>query len=233
MSFCIRDSKCRVYDPAAKVPGYVTANPLCISCQEDAAGSFNSLRYDYVDLSQLFPKIDVRNEVGKIFRPKPESSPPLNMAPFTLRGDIAFFVAVVCKAVRRACGLPPNAFGPAREGWALDVDVEFLTRRIPDLTALGPTVAFFGDTEHPETLSGPQMADRARALHLKARRMCGTEPRVIKVPGFCPYCNAMSLRRNDDNPERIWCLACRAQLSDIDYARITLLHLQQARNPAE
>ncbi|MET1007369.1 MAG: hypothetical protein ABWX96_17600 [Propionibacteriaceae bacterium] len=231
MSFCIRDSKCLVYDSVQKMPGYSIGNPICDSCRLEAMQLFKSLRLDYVDLSQLLPKTETRNDAGKIFRPKPESMPAMNMAPFTLRADLVYFVGVVARVLRRKLGLPTGYAGPVREGYQLDNDVNWLAFRMDELVKLGPVSAFFADTEMPEQLTGVEMIDRARSLHLKARRMCGTEPAVIKVPGFCPYCSAQGLRRNDDNAERLWCQSCHAKLSDIDYARVVLLQLHAARNP--
>lgn len=235
MSFCIRDSKCSVYDSANKVPGYCPdAIALCQSCRDNAARDFNALRYDYVDLSQLVVPADGRNDAGKIFRPKPESKPPIAEAPFTLRGDIAFFVGVVARVLMvEYLGRRQHLAGPVREGYGLDVNVAMICRHMDTLASLGEVEKFYADTALPERLDGAGMCERARSLHLRARRLCGTEPAVIKVPGYCPYCQAMTLRRNDDNAERIWCQGCSAQLTDIDYARITLLQLQAARNPAE
>lgn len=230
MSFCIRDRDCVVYDAVQKLAGYSGSEVLCFACQDAAAGVLHALLYDYVDLTQLLPKADVRND-GKIFRPKPESSPPISLEAWWLRADIAFFVGVVTKVLRGHLGIPaPYRRMPVREGFGMQEDTTWLARHVRDLAKMPARPAVYfdaadGQPEQPAELSGLDIIEHLGMLHRKARRTCGTAPAVVSVPGWCPACTAVALKRHDDDTSKLWCAACRHKLSDVDYAQMARLKM--------
>lgn len=229
MTFCVLDADCVVYDTRQHLPGLSHHRQLCHGCNDKIRSELNLLRYDYVDLTQLLPPAEVRNELGKIARPKPESKPAMNMAAFHLRGHIAWLVAVVAAEVRKTVGGPRHHRLPVREGFALDADVKYLSERLDDVAAL-PVTRVWADPGKPARgeLSGPQMLQALRSLHHRARKMCGTEAPMVTLPGWCPDCQTPSLRRQD---ELIWCVHCRRKFSAVEYGQAVRLQLPIDRNP--
>lgn len=234
MSYCLLGENCVVYDPGADMPGLAETHFLCLGCHEATRNTLNLLRYDYVDLSQIIAKIDARSD-GKIFRPKPESAPPINMAVFTLRGDIAWYVGMLAITVRRATGGAPRIHHmPVREGYALDHDVRYLVERVPAIASLPATEAhWLSSMDTPQPYDGRDMVMQLSWLHRAARRLCGTETRTITVPGHCPDCQTPSLRRESDDTDKIWCVHCRIKLSQDEYLAAIRLQLPSLRNPTE
>jgi hypothetical protein len=206
MTFCVLGENCSVFDRAAKTPGISRFNPLCEGCRNRAKRELNQLRYDYVDLSQLIPKKDGQTE-AKIARPKPESSPTIDVAVYTLRSDIAWQVTGAEVRLRVHLGDRSLPGDPRREGYSLDASIRYLEPRVQDLARLPPL----------EDWGGPEYLVLFGELHRRSRRVCGLDPRTVSVPGFCPSCSVPSLRRHDDDPERIWCARCQGQLSREDY----------------
>lgn len=225
MNFCRMDGNCAVYDSPSDLPGLAHQNPLCYSCRDAAATTIRALRYDYVDLTQQLMPGDARNQVGKIFRPKPESQAPLNERALFVRDDIVLFAGAVTQALRRALGLSLYRRMPTREGFQLDADVKFLAERVSELAELEPTTSYYTDSPEPQTLDGVAMLELAGALHRKARRLCGLEPQLMQVPGYCPQCNAASLRRHDDNDEKVWCAACGYRVTLAGIVQLARLNL--------
>ncbi len=228
MNFCVLGTDCTVYDRRHDLAAVTYGTPLCQGCRDALRGDLNGLRYDYIDLSQLLVPADGRNDAGKIFRPKPESKPNTNMAPWYLRDDIAWTVAITAIVVRRHTEPRPLRLPvlPVREGYRLDVDLRYLAERTDDIAGLPAIEAHWNaDTELPCDLDGPAIVDRLRRLHSRARKMCGTDPRVITVPGYCQPCNTPSLRRHDDNPEIIWCVHCNRKMDAAEYGRMVRLQI--------
>lgn len=225
MTFCAFDTRCVVYDRQSKIPGLSHGWTLCEGCRTNGESTLNLLRYDYVDLSQLVPKADGRNDEANIFRPKPESSPPVNDQVFNLRADIAYFVRLVTILTRKAIGSPlPRPGIPVREGYALDADVHWLGKHVDDLARVPATVAHYDtDTVAPAVLDGLGMLLRLRAMHRRARVVCGLDARTVTMPGFCPTCNTTSLRREAGDTDKIWCLHCKLQLSSAEYGQVVRL----------
>lgn len=233
MTFCVMDTDCAVYDHHTKMAGLAYHNPLCQGCRDQLRGDLNLLRYDYVDLTQLIPSADTRNEIGKIYRPKPESKPPINTAVYNLRAQIAWFVAILAGEIRRHLGAGDLRTDlPVREGYALDHNVRWLAERVDDIAAMPATDGYFDASMWEKVqLDGPAMVGQIRALHRSARRMCGTDPRCVTLPGFCPDCNTPSLRRYDDNVDKIWCVRCKLQMDAAEYGRTVRLQIPVPRNP--
>ncbi len=234
MSFCIMATNCVVYDSDQRIPGYTPVGVLCEGCTNGVRAELNLLRYDYVDLSQLVVPVDVRNETGKIFRPKPESREPINLHPFTLRGDIAWFARQLVLVVREATGrVLRTAPMPVREGFQLDADVRFLIERVADIAALPATVAHWSSNDdYASELDGAGVVLRLRSMHRSARLLCGTARRVITVPGWCLTCNEVSLRRHDDDAETVWCQHCKARWTREEYQRMARLQYPSSADTA-
>lgn len=215
--FCVLGARCAVFDAKAKVAGLSYTRALCHACHSRASVEINLLRYDYLDLTNQLPVKDQRNEV-QIFRPKPESRPPMDLEVFSLRTEI---VQAVVRAATVA-GWRSNAAG-VREGFALDVAASALRARLDDLAEVGVTEGWWnGRTGLCEALSGPEVLMRLGALHRRARRLTGVDSPILRIPGDCPSCCAAALRRREDNTEWIWCSSCGAQLTRSRYRQ--LLH---------
>lgn len=232
MTFCILDTNCTVFDRQSRLPGLSYSSPVCQGCRDRTRAELNLLRYDYIDLSQLIPKADGRGE-AKIFRPKPESAPPVNMAVLALRGEIAYFVGLVAIVLRQHIGSPQQPALPVREGYALDRDVRWLQEHVDGLAGLGGTRHYWRANELVlEALSGPELILEFGTLHRRARRLCGLDERTITVPGHCPDCQTPSLRRHADDPEKIWCLHCKKTMSAPEYAQAVRLQIPHPRHPS-
>lgn len=207
MTFCVLGENCSVYDRHSKVAGVSLRNPLCEGCRNRADRDLNLLRYDYVDLSQLIAKKDGHSE-AKIARPKPESSPPLDVGVLTLRSDIAASCFEAEIRLRAYSGDRPRPPENVREGWGLDASIRYLRPRLEEL-ALMPAIA--------DLISGVEYLLEFSTLHRRARKVCGLDPRTIGLPGDCPQCHTPTLRRHDDDAERVWCGRCNLHLSKDDY----------------
>lgn len=231
MTFCQLGRNCSVYDAVQQLAGIAHLNPLCYGCRDRARTHFNALRYDYVDLTQLLPKVDGRRQLGRIFRPKPESQPPLNSAALHLRADIVLFAGVTTRELRRVLGYKPWRSEPVREGFQLDTETSLLCSNIDEVARLPQTTAYFTDADDPLTLDGAGIFTLAGALHRKARRLCGLQPAVLQVPGFCPACSRAGLRRHDDDDSKLWCSMCGHRMAMAEHAAQALLQVQFPAGP--
>lgn len=218
MTFCVLGIQCSVFDPVEQLPGVAYAAPLCEGCRRRAESHLNLLRYDYVDLSQLVPRAERRAEV-RIARPKPASSPPLNMGVFGLRARIAWVVLLAEQALREHVGELHAALPlPVREGYALDTAVRYLQPRVDQLAVLPATSAYWDVAgEQRVELDGAGVLAVFGVLHRSARKACGLDAAVITLPGDCPKCRASSLRRSADEPGKVWCVHCRVTLTGAEY----------------
>lgn len=225
MTFCGFDKDCVAYDAHIQCPGYSGPQPVCPGCHDRGQRDLNLLRYDYVDLSQLIPQADARND-ARIFRPRPESKPPINIHVWQLRADIAYQVMLTARHLREALGSARYHPEPSREGWRLDHDLRYLGDHVLDLAAQ-PAVEHYWTTDVLEVTSrdGLGMLAALQALHRRARRVCGTDPRTITVPGECSKCSTPSLRRHDDDPGIIWCVHCRHKISGDEYTKMVRMQL--------
>lgn len=214
MTFCVLGENCSVFDRHTRTSGISLSNPLCEGCRNRARRELDLLRFDYVDLSQLIAKTDGHSE-AKISRPKPESSPTIDLGVFTLRSQIAELARAAEQAVRIRLAMLHSAMRNVREGFALSSAVHFLYPRVDEL-AKTPTVPTRFDDDCDD-LDGPQTLYLIGVLHRRARRVCGVDPRTVQVPGFCPSCSVPGLRRFNDDPERYWCAACHTQFGQQDY----------------
>lgn len=221
MSFCVLDAQCTVYDRQAKVPGLAYTGALCPGCHSRASVELNLLRYDYVDLSQNLPLKDARGEV-RIFRPKPESKPPMDLEVFSLRSEIVRAVVRAADAVAHA---HLHVVG-VREGFALDAAAGLLRFRLDDL-AQQKDVQGWWDPRSPVcvALSGPEILALFSALHRRARRLVGLDSPILRLPGECPACSVPALRRRADADDWIWCASCGGQLTRERYTQLLQLRI--------
>lgn len=206
MTFCILAENCTVFDRHANTSGLSRHNPLCEGCRNRSKRELNLLRYDYVDLSQLIAKQGGLSE-AKISRPKPESSPTVDLSVLTLRSEMTDTAMWAEFRLRTHLGMLHTS-APVREGYGLSQAVYFLEPRVD---ALARMPAADGH------LSGAELLLLVGMLHRRARKVCGLDPRTIQLPGLCPSCSVPSLRRHDDDPERVWCAACNMQLAKEAY----------------
>lgn len=217
VTFCALGEHCSVYDSSAKLSGYCHAAPICQGCKDRSEMELNQLRLDYVDLSQLVPRSQIHSD-SQIHRPKPESSPPINVGVFTLRGEIAYVVRLGADALRRDLGSSVPRGLPVREGFGLDTDIRYLVPHVEDLAELGPITACWAmDDPTPIPLTGVQILALFSLLHRRARRVLGLASRVLTIPGSCPRCAVSALRRSDDDAEKVWCNNCQVRISRGDY----------------
>lgn len=210
MTFCILDENCAVYDRHSKIAGIVRASNICEGCRNRIRQDLNALRYDFVDLSQQLPPQETRND-AHIFRPKPESSPPLDMQALGLRDDIVDLLTGCEDAARALLGDRPRQ-GRTRDGYAVDQAIRYLEERAHYLVQVSAVVIA------DEVLAGLDVPSRLRTLHRRVRRCVGLLVPSVGLPGVCPRCRVPALRRRGDDPGgRVWCEQCRASMSRDDY----------------
>lgn len=209
MTFCFLGENCAVYDRHSKLSGISRLSVICEGCTNRARSELNALRYDFVDLSQHFVPSDKRSD-AHIFRPKPESSPPLDMQALALRDEVVSLLTCCEDAVRTLCGDRLRS-SKVRDGYAVDQAVRYLEQRL-DVMARVEVV----DGLSPP-LSGLECLGRLGALHRRARRCVGLLDPVVALPGQCPRCRVPALRRRQDEAGRVWCQQCHVVMSRDDY----------------
>ncbi len=221
MTFCHFADQCTVYDSTRKLSGMTgRLSNICEGCRGRAEREIGLLKFDYVDLSQLIPTAGMRTNEAQIYRPKPQSSPPLNMNAYALRSEVAWLLLSMEHAVRQVmadtAAMVPST---AREGYRLDAAVRYLQVRVVDVARLPAMVQCWSShDEQPSALGGLDLLLRVTRVHHAARTMLGLQPRRIKVPGQCPGCQLWTLTRVEDS-ERVSCMACNLHLSTADYLR--------------
>jgi hypothetical protein len=225
-TFCIMDKRCVVYDKDLGTPGISYAHPACQGCSDDLRTLLNQLRYDAIDLGQLVPKPVTGGKGERIFRPAPESTPPINVLAYDLRAAIGYTVGLAAVVLRHAEGLPqPPIRKPLGYGYALDRDVKLLGVHVDELMRLPATQHYWDPAETVlSELDGVGVVLLLRRLHRVARRVCGLDPRTITVPGDCPHCEATAtLRRTDFEPQVIWCVRCKRRLDLEGYRKLMMM----------
>ncbi len=220
-SYCVLGADCSVYDSHFQAPGTTPGQSLCVSCEDSFKRVITSLKFDYIDITQLMVPRDTRTEQLHIFRPKPESSPPWNSAAVNVRDRLAWTVLMAERCLREQLGDAQAARRmPVREGFAVSEALRYLHPRVCELAALSTVLAPWDpDEAQPVPVTGVQVLGVLSSVHRQVRRMCGLDERVIAVPGFCPSCSAPSLRRHSDDPEVLWCGGCPGRLSRQEYLK--------------
>jgi hypothetical protein len=171
-------------------------------------------------VAQLMSRRQVLSE-AEISRPKPGSSPPIDIQVFTLRSVIAEVAQTAERELRRHLGML-HASVPVREGYGLSDAVGFLHPRVDDLARLPPVGALWGsqraaDGVEVQELTGVQVLVLLGSLHRQARRVCGVDPRTVRLPGLCPTCSVPALTRSQDDLGRVWCGHCQARYTQQQY----------------
>lgn len=217
---CLLAEQCERFDTIAKLPATTDGRNLCETCERHCAGDINALVYDYVDLSQLIAK---RNTIveSDITRPRPRSTPPIDLRIDTLRSDIALALIVAEVAVRRACQLPARPNRHVRDGFNVQQAVRVVAPRTDLLAGL--------DTDDPDE-PGTALLGRLRALHRTARRVTGVAELRIALPGICPKCQMHALSRRDGS-ETVTCGGCGFAWAWADYQRHVTLQVTQISPP--
>lgn len=209
MTFCCLEKNCVVYDREQKISGLSYGNPLCEGCRNRCVSDLNFLRYDYVDLSQVIVPADSRNE-AVIFRPKPESSPPIDMRAYGLREDIHGLLTATEDAVRRLRTDRPRIAAGVREGFAVDAAVRYLVERVQDVACVH--VEFYDRMGEPVN----PLVEFGR-LHRRSRALLGLADTSVGLAGECPQCSVPALRRHEPDDDKVWCGRCRTAMTRGEY----------------
>lgn len=214
---CVLVEKCGGYDPRTGTAN-PSRRPLCRDCEYESEREIRLLPYDYVDLSQLIVRRGGTTET-KIARPKPSSIPPIDVEIEALRAGIAWQLNVWEPHVRWSAGLPLRPSGPVRQGWRVQAATDVIAPRTQLLAALPDTWCYADGAEaDPLFCTGAEAILRLRALHRRARAVAGLTRRIFTLPGDCPNCGGLALRRQD-GADRVYCAVCRGQWPYEQYTR--------------
>jgi len=213
MTFCALEKHCTVYDRVQNISGLSYGNPLCEGCRNRCVSDLNFLRYDFVDLSQILVPGDARSE-AQIFRPKPESSPPIDMRAYGLREDIHSVLTATEDAVRQLRQERPRITAGVRQGYAVDQAVRYLCDRVQDIA---DTSYVWAREINGEPLHGADVLTEFGRLHGKARALLGLADLSVGLAGACPYCAVPALRRREPDDGKVWCGRCRKVMARSDY----------------
>lgn len=204
---CVSDTRCRAYDPAAKMPAPVGVCPLCDDCLTDAARDIRSLPYDYLDLAQLHEA-----SLSQALKDRTSGS---HESPLLIAGQVEALQAEIVHAtttweteVRQAARLAvaehaapvaawhttvslPTPVGGGRPGHQVQRAAATITTHIRTLATLPATTVYpTGCEDDPTELSGVNAVDHLRELHKRARGMLGRTSPQPWIPGDCWYCEA-------------------------------------------
>lgn len=222
-ALCVMASGCVALDRASGLSAPAFTRALCEDCERVAHSDVSLLRYDYVDLSQLIARQDAPGD-AKIARPKPRSTPPINLDVDALRSEIATTLWIWEQPVRWAVGLPPRPpAGATRDGWTVDHAVRVIAPRVQVLAALPEIGAYHDGRDQPMAwVDGLTGLTRLRDLHRRSRHHTGLLARNVALPGECPKCAAHALSRRDGT-EAVTCGNCRGSWSYEEYSRYVML----------
>lgn len=209
MTFCRLDENCAVFDRRLKLPGIVHRSTICEGCWNRIRSDLNLLRYDFIDLSNALLPTDGRSDTH-IFRPKPESSPPVDMQALALRDVIVDLLTAAEDAVREFMSDRPRQ-SQVRDGYAVDQAVRYLSEGADALACVKAVEVPDGPVE------GREVFVLVGRLHRSVRRCVGLLEPVVKLPGPCPRCGVVALRRRDDDTDRVWCQQCRTAMTKEQY----------------
>lgn len=232
---CALGENCDRFDRKTGVPGETFGYNLCNTCFAHSTADISALVYDYVDLSQIIARKDGHSE-AKISRPKPASTPPIDLAVFTLRDDIEWVLLQAEYEVRHMEGGPQRDTAHARGGHNVSTSVPFLLDRLEKLAGLkNPSRK---NPAPPDT--GPEIIHALRRFHMHARRILGRDELNIALPGACPQCHAPRLSRRDGS-ETVTCAACGVAIPWTVYQKLVTLaitkiepiHMRLDRNQSQ
>jgi hypothetical protein len=216
-SRCVADTRCRAWN---RVDGLVDS-PLCPACLEGAQHDVHALVLDYVDLEQHIAKVSLDAEVITGTR---ELSVPIALGVEALQRAIWLATTTWEEILREADRLEPTA-GPVRDGYAVHRAVRIIEPRLWLLASL-PAVAIMieGPDGPPSHVTGADAVLGMSRLHAAARSWLGLTRLVHEMPGECPDCGAITLRR-DDGRETVYCALCAYRCTWDEYRRYVELSI--------
>lgn len=223
--FCIFGESCMGFDADSRTPAPSGPCNLCEPCENEFTLMMKSLVSDYIGLSRMIARANGFYD-EKTARPKPASSPPIDLGVDELRSDMVRVVGIWEREVRTYVGLPPRPPGSVRQGYALHEGVKVLWPRVDLMAGLGPTLPTVHLARYrPVALSGKDALFCLRALHWRARSKIGLQPREYRLPGDCPGCSSPLLVRVDGE-DLVRCSACTSVLTYVQYQRLVSLAVE-------
>lgn len=210
---CVLGADCDRYQSA---PGDTWGFNLCDTCHSHFTNDVASLLYTYLDLCQHIARKDGHSE-AKISRPKPASTPPIDLNVHTLRSDVEAALLDAERDLRFAADGPLRDPANVREGFNVQTAVDYVRPRVDALAGLP---------------FGPGHLLRLRSLRLKARTAMGLADLTISLPGFCPKCHVQGGLTRRDGTEAVVCGSCRHAMHWSDYQRLVTLVVTEIPSPA-
>lgn len=223
-SFCTFAEQCGSYDRVSHLPGFTEGHNLCDQCWAHSSGDVYALLFDYLDLSQLIARRDGHSD-AKIARPKPASTPPIDLNVDTLRSDMAVGLLGAEVGLRRALAVPVRVNLHVREGFSVQQSVSFVGPRVDALAGMDEIP--LGDAP----TSGVEVLTYLRELHRRARRVAGLSDLTIALPGPCPKCAVNALSRRDGS-DTVNCGSCRHAWPWADYQKHVTLQVTEISLPS-
>jgi hypothetical protein len=219
-SLCVLGAECEWYE---RGPSPSHGFNLCDGCTTHCRADVSALVYDYVDLSQVIARRDGHSE-AKISRPKPSSTPPIDLAVDTLRSDITGALLTAELVVRQALALSARPNLHVRDGFNVQQAAGLVAAHVDALAGLAvPPWAAAADNMD---LTGADLLMRLRSLHSRARRTAGLADLTVALPGYCPKCQAQALSRRD-GCDTVHCGSCRFAWPWAEYQRHVTLVVTQ------
>lgn len=217
--------RCMFGDDCAE-PGWLgdDHDPMCPSCYRGVAAAIDALPHDYLMLSRDLIKTGGTPDEA-IARPKPKSTPPLDLGVDDLMRRLVWTAGIWEFHVRDHLGLQELPMESMRPGWLLNRAALCLVRHLPDLIRLPPVLAYLDGPDHdPVNRDGIDAALTFVHLHRRALARLGLVEPVFQLPGPCPGCNAPALRRVAGR-EHVWCEQCKRSWPYTEYQRYVALVL--------
>lgn len=210
--------------PECREPGFMGGEerPFCPSCLRAAADDIHALPLDYLHLAQLLLKAGgVPDEA--ITRPKPGSRPPIDLGVDEHMRRIVWAVGMWELILREHLSLPELPTGNVRPGFLTARGANFLVAHLADLIALPPAASYLLGYDHdPVIRDGIDAILGLRNLHAKSLMILGVTDAVIHLPGACPGCGCLQLRRFDGGDD-VWCEQCKRHWPYVEYQRYVAL----------
>jgi LSD1 subclass zinc finger protein len=201
--------RCKAFDRNAGVPAVSAPKNLCPSCESHYTRVMKMLVYDYLDLSRIIARSNTFSD-DKIARPKPQSTPPIDLTIDTLRSQLVWTVGIWETHVRAAAGLPWRSYLGARDGFNVNTGCTILAPRVDLLAGLPPVLAWHDGHGSPEPfeMPGTEGLLRLAEINRRSRYATGVTERTVRLPGDCPDCGAPTLMRLAGADE-VSCAVCR------------------------
>lgn len=214
-------------------PGFVgdDSTPFCPACLREIAAAIGELPSIYVGLANRLIKTGGVGEEAHTSHNKPGSRPPIDLRVDEVMRRIVRTVGVWEIALREHLGLPGVATGKVRPGFRTARAVMLLTHQLDDLVAMPLMMISTGraDTGHVVFRDGVDAVLELKTLHRMATAVLGLNESVVRLPGDCPGCGALTLRRRDGGDE-VWCDLCKRRWPYPEYQRYVSLMTTERLN---